>query len=77
MQRKIMMVYWFVLVLVSTACQSQRPEDTVVRELAAELRRACVARAGGPAMDAVEVFGGRLHQQCARWAHAQVHHRLP
>lgn len=76
MQWKSLLICCFVTLL-AAGCQHQPPEQTLVRELSTDLRRACVARAGGPAMDAVDIFGGRLHHQCARWAEAQAQHRLP
>lgn len=38
----------------------------------AELRRYCIERHGGVAVDAVDVYGGRLSTHCARWAYGRA-----
>lgn len=37
-----------------------------------ELRRYCIEQHGGVAMDAVDVYGGRLALHCARWAYGEA-----
>ncbi|MEQ8485778.1 MAG: hypothetical protein RIB46_15570 [Pseudomonadales bacterium] len=37
-----------------------------------ELRRYCIEQHGGVALDAVDVYGGRLSVRCTRWAYGRA-----
>jgi hypothetical protein len=59
------------------ACQAHPAPPDWQGSLARELRRDCIARAGGPRMDSVDLFAGRLHTACAHWAHRQARRLTP
>jgi hypothetical protein len=45
---------------------------TPTRTDVVELRRYCIERHGGVAMDAVDLYGGRLALRCSRWAYGEA-----
>lgn len=58
-------------------CSSNPPAPDWQRSLVSELRRNCIARAGGPSMDAVDLLAGRLHTACAQWAYREARQLMP
>lgn len=61
----------------ASGCLSDGPPASAHQRIESELRRSCIAQAGGPRMDAVELLGGRINVACTRWAHRQAKRLAP
>jgi len=72
-----LIVLWsFLVACQSSPMHSANGKGQIARAQYLELRRLCIEHHGGLAMDAADLYAGRLSVACSRWAHRHAP-RLP